>query len=375
MKRSMASVLIILCFLAYCRPSRSKVEKATENGVEVIINHKEPYVLEDVPAVAELKKKILIDFESQLITDLGIADIRGFDVDSKGNIYISVFKGDYCIYKFDKSGAFADSFIRKGQGPKEAIIIKSLNINTKDDIYAYNVSQLKLMVLDTQGGLINEHTLPLRFSRISPLLNGIYLISKNAPERPSLFYFFLNLGIYDADFKEKKIIDDLKVINGRDATYWSNEKEKIYVGSEEIGYEIRVYDLEGNLNLIVKKKYDPVPVPENIRKQRKILFEESMQTLGTSEDIPKLINWPPFEAFFVDYTGRIYVRTFENGEVEGSRIHDVFTPEGVFISRISLELSFDREYKYALLRNKKIYGFKEKGNGFEQFISYRITWK
>ncbi len=81
------------------------------------------------------------------------------------------------------------------------------------------------------------------------------------------------------------------------------------------------------------------------------------------------------EAFFVDYAGRIYVRTFENGEVEGSRIHDVFTSEGVFISRINLELSFDREYKYALSRNKKIYGFKEKGNGFEQFISYRITWK
>ena len=85
--------------------------------------------------------------------------------------------------------------------------------------------------------------------------------------------------------------------------------------------------------------------------------------------------WPPYFAFFTDNTGRLYVRTFEEGENKGEYIHDVFNSDGVFMGRISLPLSINREYKYVKSLGQNIYGFSEKENGFKELMVYKMNWE
>ena len=96
--------LFLVIFLFFCcGPKLDKVERIIEDGVEVVINHVEPYVIDDESKVLKAERKVLLDFESEEISKLGISDIRGFDIDSEGNIFVSVFRGEDCIYKFDKN--------------------------------------------------------------------------------------------------------------------------------------------------------------------------------------------------------------------------------------------------------------------------------
>jgi len=132
------AVMIISC------GKQERVDRVVENGVEVIRNKLRPYQIKDTPRNLQVDKKVLIDFQGEEIIKLGIADIRGFDVDKEGNVYISVFKGECCLHKFDPEGRFVMSYARKGQGPGEMPIAKSLNVNDRNEILVHDVAKQKL---------------------------------------------------------------------------------------------------------------------------------------------------------------------------------------------------------------------------------------
>ena len=368
--------LVIVLFLSvYCGPKQEKVERMMEGGVEVVVNHIEPYMIDDESKVLKAEREVLIDFGGEMIAKLGISDIRGFDIDSEGNIFVSVYKGEYCIYKFDKNGMFLKSFCRKGQGPGELELARSLSINDKDEISTYDNSKQKFLVFDREGSLLKEIPLPYRITRIFPLKNGNFLPSKLSGQRLSLFYYRVILALCDAEFKEINSIEELKIPNGPGASYWITSEDWIYVGSEERDYEIWVYDLEGNLVRKIRKEYKPVQIPDEIRAGWKKVYEKLLQQTGVQEEIDVPNFWPPYFAFFTDNAGRLYVRTFEEGENKGESIHDVFNCDGVFIGRISLALSFSREYKYVKSQGQNIYGFLEKESGFKELVVYKMNWE
>jgi hypothetical protein len=321
----------------------------------------------------QVEKNVLIDFKSDAIIKLGIADIRGFDIDSRRNIFISVFRGENCVYKFDPKVSFLLAFARKGQGPGEMPIAKSLNVNEHDQILILDVAKQKLIFFNDRGELFKEMPLPPRIARLIPLKDGNYLVATIPPrERPSPFYHIACLSLYDSDLKEIKQLEQLKLPNGPGASYWMPWEDRIFVGSEERGYEIWVYDLQGNLIRKIKKEYKPVYMAEDVRLAWKSAYERLKQVTQTPEDFKVPEHWPPFDAFFIDEGGRLFVRTYEEGPIKGEYIHDIYGPDGIFIGRKSLDLSFDREYEYAKLKNGHIYGFSQRELGFEQFAVYRI---
>lgn len=76
MKNALILVLLLLFsfFLAFGLKTE-KIDKTKEDGVEVILNHHKPYVLEGSPFNPLIEQKSVIDLEDPEMTDIGLYDI------------------------------------------------------------------------------------------------------------------------------------------------------------------------------------------------------------------------------------------------------------------------------------------------------------
>jgi len=101
--------------------------------------------------------------------------------------------------------------------------------------------------------------------RFKPLANGKFLFLEIQFEPPSTDIQLLSLC--SPDLKEEEEIQKMKTPNaltGKQAKatpymfVWNNSDRHIYAASEDRGYEISVFDLEGNLKRRIRKDYNPV---------------------------------------------------------------------------------------------------------------------
>lgn len=154
-KNFIYSVILFLSvplMFIFCGQKQNKVEKIIKDGVEVVINHLEPYKIIKEPSNLNLKEKFIIDLERDDLAGLGISEITGFDINSKGNIYVGSYRRlDNFIFKFDENGKYVNSFCHKGQGPGELQELINLRINEQDEILLTNGKRDKLIVLNTLG--------------------------------------------------------------------------------------------------------------------------------------------------------------------------------------------------------------------------------
>lgn len=105
-------MIFLLACLVCGGMAQEKIDRALENGVEVINNHLEPYKIKGEPTSLVLERQFSIDTEQDEIAEKGLVDIKTFDVDSGGNIYAILWRSDQnYIYKFDKTGRFLMSFL------------------------------------------------------------------------------------------------------------------------------------------------------------------------------------------------------------------------------------------------------------------------
>jgi len=110
MKKLIFLFLIISLFL-YCGPKQEKIERVIEDGVEIIVNHIEPYRIKGEHTSLSLEKEFSIDTERDEMAELGLTDIGGFDVDSNGNIFLrdKPESHENHFFKFDIYGKFVTS--------------------------------------------------------------------------------------------------------------------------------------------------------------------------------------------------------------------------------------------------------------------------
>lgn len=87
MKKLIYLVLILPLFF-FCRHGQQEVERIIENGVEVVINHIEPYQIGGKALALNLEKEFVIDMERDDIAELGLGKVASFDIDSEENIYL-----------------------------------------------------------------------------------------------------------------------------------------------------------------------------------------------------------------------------------------------------------------------------------------------
>ena len=124
----------------------------------------------------------------------------------------------------------------------------------------------------------------------------------------------------------------------------------------------------------IRKEYTPADVPDEFK-------ENWLVNIGRWKD--KLYfpaKMPPYHYFFFDDEGRLYVKTYENGNKQNEYMHDIFSSQGIFIARASMagygswiypQIRLNR----AKAKNKRFYCIKEKENGFKELAVYKMNWE
>ena len=375
-------VILIFAFCFSCTPTQNDVDRTFEDGVEVVINHLEPYRVKGEPSTFSLTEEFRIDTEKEDIAEMGMADIGAFDIDGEGRIYILSGKNkESAVFEFDKEGNFIHSFGSLGQGPGEFQSPTYLGIDSRGMLNITDFGKRKLITFDPGGNFEREISFDNRMIFIHPLENGKHL----------MFYqiFFLPggddasqapLSLWTPEFKEVKVLGILTIPNyskhkkrkGTPPLFcWSVSGENIFFGNKESAYEISVFDLEGKIIRKITKQHKSIPVPEEYKKER-------MENLHPREReityFPE--NFPPYRAFFSDDAGRLFVMTYEKGAVPGEYIFDIFNSRGVFIGRKSHRGFYCAGGRtWVNVINENLYGIVEKESGYKALVVYKIAWE
>jgi hypothetical protein len=375
-----------------CRSQQERPQRTYEGPIEVIHNGFEPYRIKGELSHLTLEKYLTIDFENPDLAAMGIPRITSFDVDSQGNIYVWCQRSsENFIFKFAPSGKLDRAFGRSGQGPGEIGALSYLRINERDEIIVSDYDRTNLVVMTTAGNMINEIRLTSAMDTATLLANGNLLAWKSAshPEEGSED---LEVVLCDTKLKELAILGPveklpnlakIKKINGLETMpTWgqgSISNGWIYVGNKQSGYEISVYDLEGKPVRKIRKAYKPAAVPEDIKRKVLDVFDLPVHA-GQKSKLYFPASMPPFQYFFPDDQGRLFVMTFEKGESPGYYLYDIFNPEGVFVGRTSLDNSGNESNEIwggpfeVRARNNRLYYLRAKESGFQELVVCRMIW-
>ena len=380
--KNLIYLYLIIALSTSCVSKSDQVEKHIEDGVEVIINHLEPYKIKGEPSNLVLEKEFSIDFASEEIGELGIADTTDFEIDSNGNIYFFYSnKEGNLIFKFDPQGNFLTSFGTKGQGPGEMQWIIWTGCDSQNNLFVSDNGNRKILIFSDYGSLIKEIRYPSKVGLLYPLENGNFFGLWDKHPAPSEKYMYVwAFSLYNPEFKEIKLLDTQKVydfnilgnrgVNARPFFRSRVHNNNIYISCEDRGYEILKFNLEGDLLQKIRKEYKPVEVSDEVIQEKKRQYEE----YGMKVWFPKF--WLPMCDFFLDDNGRIFVKTFETGEYPAEYIFDIFNPDGVFIGRKAMNiLTLGDAYACVKSKRDRLYYFQEKPDGFREFNVYRMRWE
>ena len=380
--KKLVCIMLISIITISCAPQKERVEKIVEEAIEVIINHLEPYKIKGESSILTLEKELSIDFARDDIGELGIADAIDFEVDSKGNIYFFYAdkEGDL-IFKFGPQGSYLTSFGPKGQGPGEMQYIIWTGIDSQDNIVVSDNGNRKILIFSNDMSLVKEIRYPSKVGLLYPLENGNFFGLWDKHPAPSDKYMYVwAFSLYNPEFEEIKLLDTQNVYDFNtqgfrgiiSRPYFKRQisKKNIFIASEDRGYEILKYDLEGNIIQKIRKKYEPVAISSEIIQEREKQYEQ----YGMEVWFPKY--WLPMSDFFLDDDGRIFVRTFERGENPSEYIYDILNAEGLFIARKAMNIfTLGDTEVCAKSRRGRLYCFQEKQDGFREFKIYRMIWK
>ena len=390
-KKLFLFIPILFVFL-YCGPKQEEVERIMEDGVEVVINHIEPYKITAEPTELKLEEIFRIDMEKEEIAELGLADAYTFDVDSAGNIFLFQYprEGEHLVFKFNKAGNFLMSFGDVGQGPEEIQLPGYLRMTSDDEIPIIDRTAKELMFFDTHGVFLRE----IRFDLIYRPFRGFELL-----ENGNFLIHWLSLGpsgeiqkftisIFSSGFnKIKDLIDydfpgleDEKISVFGELPVVGTSKKKIFLGYEKIGKDILVYDLNGRLEKKIRKKYRPIAVPDELKQEiEEMKTELKGHPLWDQIYIPSYM--PLFQYFFTDDEERLYVLTSEKDKNLGTNICDIYNSEGVFIGRKSMGYFDLLKFIYLtqpldiIAKGGRLYCLREKESGYKELVVYKMNWE
>jgi hypothetical protein len=374
--RRISSCLLVMVLLVSCRAKQPQVDKTLDNGVEVVINHLSPYKISREPSQLRLEEKTRIDFGTKEFEKFGLKEPTFVEADSDGNVYVAEEDGafDYFINKFDQNGKCLARFGRPGQGPGEIQRIYGINIDSHDQIFVSDIRNAKIIEFAKSGEFVREMRAPLGLGGVIPLENGNIIVLRSSDKG-------YELSVVDSISKIKEIgsFDLSESRKGAKTTgtlppfFWRATSDRIYVGNGQRGYEIWMFDLDGNLLKKIRKDYEVVKYPREF-------IEQTKQMIEHGSPVVVMENTPPFNSFFIDGDRRLFVMTYEKGKGNDEYIHDIFDSEGIFIGRKSLKLfgilGRGLNHRWAVAKNGCYYCLNYKRESdYPELITYQMIWK
>jgi len=388
MKRLFIS-LIAISFLVSCGDKQPKVDKVFQDGVEVVLNHAEPYRVPGESSVLRLEMESAIDTEDPELLRAGLTDIFRFGVGTDGSIYIAQrpLKDVPVVFKFDKKGRLLNSFGRSGQGPGEIDRCAYFGVIGHDEIYVLDAQGKRITIFASSGELMKETRLPASLIGAIPLANGNFLAPRGEVW-PNEGREEIAFDLLDRKFVLVKVMHSFRFPIQRPGAakinaYLTNptgsfDSDKVYVGLPGRDYEVLVFDLEGNLLRKIRKEYAPVAVTADFREEALARLPQGSSVAGRLE-FPD--HKPSFQYIFADEKGRIFVSTSEVDKVSGQNICDVFNASGILICRAAVGY-FDLLRMYwegvsldVVAKNGRFYVLHEKENGYKEIVVSKAVWR
>ncbi len=373
-----AAIILITSFsFAGCRIEKKGPEVIRENGLEIVINHKNQV---NARKIIKFYQNILLSINSRndSIADIGLGDITDFDIDSEGNIYISNRRSsENVLYKFDKGGNFVMAFGKKGQGPGEIQSILYFCINSNDEIEITDTIGRKFMILNKVGKVKGEISIGFPFQRICSLRNGNFLAIKDIADINADFFIQLPLVILDSNLSQIKELDRYRIPNylkrrnkkgTRPVFLYALSNDSIYVGNDERDYEILVFDFDGKMKKKIKREHSAVRLSREYINER--LNEIDPQTREITY-FPKY--FPPFAGFFLSDEGNLYIQTYERDKESGSSIFDIINSDGVLTGQCVFDGINTRNLVKGICQSGRIYFLIAEEDGYKQLLISEIT--
>lgn len=379
MRKTLCLIMCLVLFLS-CGPKQNNVEKIVEDRVEVVINYLEPYKIEGIQATLALEEEITIDTENDEIAETGLVDIEAFDVDKEGNFYIIRWaSNENFVYKFDNQGKFIKSFVRRGQGPGEIEWGGSVKFISENELMIRDPGKTKFSIYNTEGEFLRDEFQKSHVYVDKIFSTGKYLVSWQ-DNSPGMEKYINHLGLCESDFENIKEIYTYSFPNIMIAkkayapgNFWINgtSKDHVFIGDGELGYDILVFNLEGNMIRKIRKKYTPVELSEEYKRN----FYERRKKNPVLEKYELRKHFPPFQYLLTDEMNRIFVMTYEKGVRPNEWIFDIFTPEGVFFGRVPIKSRIDSRQIAIRAKYNHIYSISEKESGYKELVVYKRKWE
>jgi len=303
-----------------CREKQERILRRVDGDVEVVRNHISPYRMTGEPE--GLKLESVFDLDTEKLTSTGLADINTFALGKDGSIIcLSRESAPLLFFRFSNAGDFSGAFGRRGEGPGELTYPVFPRFDHSGRFCVTDVLR-KHLAFNEQGVLLEESGIDPRFVILHRLGNGNAVVFwKGGAESASGGSFLEKLSLFDSENRELALLDVLKIPRRTQAIepilHWKITSDRIYVGNEQRGYEILVYDFSGRLILKIQKEYNSVPVPDELKR---IIREQTPAERRENLEFPSHMS--PFHSFFTDEENRLYKQAIVRARMVPYRASD-----------------------------------------------------
>lgn len=337
-----------------------------EDGVIVVKNPKEPIYKREV---FNLEEELSIG-EAEGREEYMFSQIFGIAIDEEERIYV-VDYDEANVKIFDATGEHIKTFGEQGQGPGELIKPSTISITYKGEI----------MLEDSMPTRINFFTLDGEFIKSFPSKDISYMPRSRMDSNGNIMRqaFFLmdenprhEIMKLDSELNHIHTVVSIpfdfvmgKPINPfAPSLWWDITKDDQIIFGYSKDYELKIANSEGKVFKKITREYDPIEIDEETKKKFEEVYTKTMPQVKLT--FPKY--FPPFQHFFLDDEGRIYVRTFEKQENSELNYYEVFDEEGRYIAKLKPKAPL-----YVFKRGK-MYTIVEDEEGYYVVKRYKVIW-